>query len=133
MAILDGELVLSSAQAITTTADSTNVIDRGTLGALGKDLVLVVRVTNDADFAAGGAATLQVTLADSADNNTFADVLLSPALALASLTKKSLVLRVKLPKRLRQYIKLTYTVATGPMTGGKVNAHLLVDAEKRAQ
>src|SRR4051812_6123963 len=116
MAILDGELVLSSAQAITASADSTNHIDRGTKGALGKDLVLVVRVTNDADFAAGGAATLQVALQDSDDDGTFADVALSPVLALASLTKRSLVFRIKLPKRLKQYLKLVYTVATGPMT-----------------
>ena len=59
--ITDKLLELSEEQAITSvgSANSDNVLDFGKAGdEIAKDLNLVVQVTQDADFASEGAATL---------------------------------------------------------------------------
>lgn len=130
MTIIDKNLQISSAQAITATAVSTDVIDAGATKnpAIGRDLgggtQLFLEVTVGATFTAAGAGTLTIALQDSADNSSFADVLTTPALALASLVVGARFY-IPLPARMRRYIRANYTVATGPMTAGNLSAQVV--------
>lgn len=130
MTIIDKALQISNAQAITATAVSTDVIDAGATknAAIGRDLgggtQLFMEFTVAQAFTAAGAATLVLALQDSQDNATFADVLTTPPLALASLTVGARFY-IPLPARMRRYIRANYTVATGPMTNGTINAQIV--------
>ena len=130
MAIIDKFLQVSTAQAVTVTAVSTDVIDAGATktATLGRDLgggtQLFMEITVGATFTAGGAATLAIALQDSADNVTFADVLTLPPLALASLAAGARYY-IPLPAKMRRYIRNNYTVATGPMLTGTINAQVV--------
>lgn len=137
--ILDQQTLFSDAQAITATANSTNVIDTLPSGGPntksgigdGQDITLFAQVGTT--FTAGGAATLVISLvsADSADLATNPIVHYSTAaLALAALTAKSRPVALDLPYgKYRRYVGLTYTVATGPMTAGVMTAGLVEDLQ----
>lgn len=130
MSYIDQNLVLSDAQAVTATAVSTKSIDTATaLRNIGSGNQVEVLVSVGTAFTAAGAATMTVALQDSADNTTFADVLVSPAIAVASLTAGFEALRVRVPATTRRYIALNYTVATGPMTAGALTAVLELDRQ----
>lgn len=134
--IFDKTTLLSDGQAITSTAPSTNVIDLGATGTAmfasapqvrdigkGKQIPLLVQVVED--FAAAGAATLTVSLqVDSVEN--FASpktVWTTPALALADLVAGKVIVPEYIPRGTdERYMRLNYTVATGPMTAGKITA-----------
>lgn len=135
---LDSLLEMSDAQAVTATAISTNVIDLGPItdnalrdiGA-GEDVYLVLSV--DTTFTAAGAATLTAALVSDSTVNlatsptTHATVL--NAAAVATLLA-GLQVAIKLPPgNYEQYLGIQYTVATGPMTAGKINAFLTKDAQ----
>lgn len=130
MSYIDQNLVLSDAQAVTTTAVSTKSIDTATaLRNIGSGNQIEVLVAVGTAFTAAGAATMTIALQDSADNTTFADVLVSPAIAVASLAAGFEALRVRVPATTRRYIALNYTIATGPMTAGALTAVLELDRQ----
>ena len=130
MSYIDQNLVLSDAQAVTTTAVSTKSIDTITaLRNIGSGNQIEVLVAVGTAFTAAGAATMTIALQDSADNTTFADVLVSPAIAVASLAAGFEALRVRVPATTRRYIALNYTIATGPMTAGALTAVLELDRQ----
>lgn len=129
--IIDKQMQLSSAQAITSTAASTNYIDTGAAGEPGQaDRGQVLAVTVDTTFTAGGAGTLQIQV-QCDDNSSFSSpktVIETDALALASLVAAQDPIYIKLPYGLNErYVRLNYVVATGPMTAGALTAQL-VDA-----
>lgn len=129
--LLDKQLELSDSQAVTATAVSTNIIDRGgasfnTLVDLGPGagpLWLVCQV--DTLFTAAGAATLQVTIeSDSTANLATSPTVhyTSPIYAVATLTAGRQLFAIPLPAGdWEQYIGGRYTVATGPMTAGAIS------------
>ena len=130
MSYVDNNLVMSDAQALTVTAVSTKSIDTQTaLRNLGSGEEIDLVVTIPTTMTAGGAATLTTSLQDSADNTAFVDVVLGPAVAVASLVAGFEVLRITLPRTLRRYIAMNYTVATGPMTAGSITAYLTDDRQ----
>jgi len=130
MSYIDQNLVLSDAQAVTATAVSTKSIDTITaLRNIGSGNQIEVLVGVGTAFTAAGAATMTIALQDSADNTTFADVLVSPAIAVASLAAGFEALRVRVPATTRRYIALNYTIATGPMTAGALTAVLELDRQ----
>ena len=130
MSIIDKFLQVSTAQVVTVTAPSTDVIDAGATknANIGRDLgggtQLFLEFTVGATFTAGGSATLNLALQDSADNATFADVLVSQPLALANLTAGQRFY-IPLPAKLRRYLRANYTVATGPMLTGNISAQIV--------
>lgn len=130
MAIIDKFLQVSTAQAVTATGPSTDVIDAGATksASIGRDLgggtQLFMEFTVGATFTAAGAATLNLALQDSADNSSFADVLVTPPLALAALTVGQRFY-IPLPAKMRRYIRANYTVGTGPMTAGNISAQIV--------
>jgi hypothetical protein len=122
--LLDAQLLFSDGQAVTTTANSTNVIDllsNRDIGA-GEDLWLVVVVTEAAT--AAGAATVTFTM-ETDDNISFSSattIYTSPAIAKTALTLGARAIGVKVPRYTERYLRLAYTVATGPLTAGKFTA-----------
>lgn len=131
-------LMFSDAQAITTTANATDDIDMGPgRDAFGtskpneaSDLWLIVRVNTT--FA--GGTSIATKLQDSADGSSWTDftgppTLVGGAIAAASLTQGYFCWKVRLPKGVRRYMRLVYTVV-GTFTSGKMDAYLTDSLEQ---
>ena len=138
--IIDAFNEFSAAQAVTSTAISTNVIDLGPTQSTqrrdignGEDVWLVVQ-TKVAATDTSSDATLAVTL-ESADNevlSTNATVHYSTgALAFAAFSPAGTAIAVvRLPNALyRRYLGVRYTVASGPLTAGQFDAFLTKDIQ----
>lgn len=128
--IFDITTLLSNQQAITTTAASTNTIDLSPIATgivrdigKGKQIPLLIQVTEQ--FAAAGAGTLTVTL-EVDDNSSFSSaktVWTSPAIAKATLATGYVIIAEYIPRGTdERYLRLNFTVATGPFTAGKIVA-----------
>lgn len=137
MSAKDAKLVFSNAQAETTQAAhaSTNIVDLGAQvdhwGSavspnvdVGGDLRLHVQVVEALTTSAGG--TLTVELQDSDNGTDFASVtpgkVITAAEAAATLVAGYTVIDQPLPSGLRRYLRLLYTIGTGAMTAGAVDA-----------
>lgn len=128
MAILDAELELSDAQAVTATAASTNVIDltdaAANIGRGGTPLYLQVKCNTTTD-SSGDAAVLAVTLEHSDDNSTYTQTGIGvTGLAQASVTAGAILLTAALPPTLKRYIRVYYTVSTANYTAGAFDAYI---------
>lgn len=123
--IIDKENSFSDEQAITATADSENVIDLGAAGLdAGEPLHINAQVVEA--MTAAGSATLTVSLVTDADA-AFSDpttLVSTAAIAVADLVAGKYLPISFLPADAEQFVKLVYTVATGPMTAGKISAHI---------
>ena len=119
--IIDAMLLFSKDQAVTATAASTNALDLGQAGdAVGQELTIRAIVTQT--FAT--LTSLTVKLQTSSDNSNWSDVLLSPAIAAASLVKGAEIFCVRVPKGLKRYVRLNYTVTGSNATAGKIYAFM---------
>jgi len=140
---LSGSLTAGSAtgQAVTATANSTNVVDLSLARDIGEGMDLYVQFTVGTAFTAAGSATLTPTVVVSAADSlttpttigtggtiavasliagfTFV-VRLNPQLFGSTTTVSSLGLR---------YLGAIYTVATGPMTAGTITADIVTDIQ----
>lgn len=130
--IMDSTLLFSEDQAITATAVSTNVIDLGVDRDIkkGMDLELLLAVTTA--FAAAGAATLTVTV-QTDDNEAFASptvLATSAAIPVADLVAGAQPFPISVPGPTNRYLRLNYTVATGPFTAGNMTASIVIDREE---
>lgn len=135
--ILDKNLLFSTSQAITASAASTDVIDLGVLEDLGigddPSLEIILLITET--FTAAGAATLVASFQGSVDNSSWTDMAMTAAIGKASLTAGAEIARWSLPslvagQSMPRYLRMNYTVATGPMTAGKVTAGILLDRQQ---
>jgi hypothetical protein len=113
-------------QAVTATAASTDIIDLGAVRDIGngEPLELVILCTETAT--ASGSATVTFDL-ETDDNSGFSSAVVlasSGAIGKAALTAGTEVLRVKVPLNVERYLRINYTVATGPLTAGKFTAFL---------
>lgn len=123
--IIDKALQVSSAQAVTSSAASTDVIDFGQANPnTGMDDRSSMVITVSESAAASGAATVTFSIQDSADNSTFADVAVTAAIGKASLTAGQQIV-IPMPVKLRRYCRAYYTVGTGPLTAGKFSAQVV--------
>lgn len=128
--IIDKFLQVSSEQAVTVTAESTDVIDFGQANPnSGMHGCLSMVVTVDVAATAVGAATVTFSVQDSADNSTFADVAVTAAIGKASLTAGAQIV-IPMPVTHRRYVRLNYTVATGPLTAGKFSAQVVTGIQQ---
>ena len=122
--ILDNELFFSDKQAVTADAASTNALDLGAAGdAVGQELTIRAVVTTT--FATLTSLTIKVQT--SANNSDWSDVVLSPAIAAASLVKGAEVFTVRVPKGLKRYVRLYYDVTGSNATAGKISAFMSKD------
>lgn len=127
--IIDKFLQVSDAQAVTSTAASTNVIDFGqTNPNSGLSDHLTMAVTVDETVTAAGAATVTFAVQDSADNSSWADVAATAAIGKAALPAGAQVL-IPMPLQHRRYVRVNYTVATGPLTAGSFSAQVVTGVQ----
>lgn len=136
--ILDANLEFSDAQAVTATAISTNVVDLGpvtdnTLRDIGTGEPVYLVFSVDTTFTASGAATLTAALVSDSTANlaTSATTHATPlsAIPVASLVAGYTAAVHLPPGNYEQYLGIQYTVGTGPMTAGKINAFITKDAQ----
>lgn len=132
--IMDKLLLLSNAQAVTSTAASTDVIDMGVTQNIypGGELEVYAVVTTA--FTAAGAATMVVTFEGSVDNSAWTVMAQSPAIAVASLVAGARIVQWSVPgmvagQSMPRYFRLQYTIATGPMTAGNLTAGINLDVQ----
>ena len=125
--ITDRELTCSNEQAVTVTAVSIDsvALDGLYLGRADDNLRAYAQV--DVDFTAGGAATLTIEVIQATNGalTTNVDSLWSSgAIALAGLKAggKAFEVDTPMPKNTKAFVGFRYTVATGPMTAGKITA-----------
>jgi hypothetical protein len=140
---LSGSLTAGTAtgQAVTATANSTNVVDLSLARDVGEGEDLYVSFSVGTAFTAAGSATLTPTVVVSAADSlttpttlgtggtiavaslvagyTFV-IRVNPQLFYSSTTNSSLGLR---------YLGVIYTVATGPMTAGTITADVVLDIQ----
>lgn len=131
--IIDKQLLLSDAQAITSTADSTNSIDLATVTDISRGHPLRARVQVDTALTDSGSdATLTIDLVCSADSGlgTPTTLFTTGALAFAAASPAGAILMdVVIPRTSLRYLGIIYTVASGPFTAGNVTAAVLLDTE----
>lgn len=139
--ILDVQNEFSDAQAVTSTAISTNVLDfGGTLNTLkdmgsGRQVWLVIQTqTTCTDTSSDATVAFTLESDSTADLATSATVHVSTgAVAFAGYaTAGTVVTCVALPagKTYERYLGVRYTVASGPLTAGKFDAFLTLDPQK---
>ncbi|MBX9946071.1 MAG: hypothetical protein K2Y40_18495 [Reyranella sp.] len=124
---IDRQNLFGQDQAVTTSAATTDYIDLGQARDIGNGTPLEILVRCTQAVTAAGAATVTVAL-QSDDNASFsspANLVLSDAIPKASLTAGAEVLRVTVPHGTERYLRLFYTVGTGPLTAGKFTAGLV--------
>jgi len=140
----------ATGQAITATAVSTNVLDllagrdigAGNNNGMGQQLHCQVITA----FDNGATPTLQIAVQAAPDNGsgspgTYYDLLFSPVLTGAQLIVGARVFRVAWPDiQLKfpagdtnpmRFLRLNYTVASGPFTTGSILAYLAAEREER--
>ena len=128
--IIDKALQVSNEQAVTVSAASTDVIDLGQANPnLGLNDHTSLAITVDTAVTADGAATVTFSLQDSADNSSFADVVATAAIGKATLVAGAQIV-LPMPTKLRRYVRVYYTVATGPLTAGKFSAQVVTGIQQ---
>lgn len=126
---IDKLLQVSNEQAVTASAASTDVIDFGQANPnLGMDDRSNMFVTVDEAAAAVGAATVTISVQDSADNSTFADVAVTAPIKVTLVAGYRHV--IPMPTKLRRYCRVYYTVANGPLTAGKFSAQIVTGIQQ---
>ena len=117
-------------QAVTVSAPSTDTIDGGVAGlSYGPGSNFLATRVGTA-FASAGASTLNVSIqtSDSAAFTTFDTVYDSGAIAKAALVANATVQVVDLcALRFKRYVRVFYTVGTGPFTAGTVESFITPD------
>lgn len=128
----DNDLIMSAAQAVTSSAASTNIIDQTKAGdAIGEQLMLVIR--SIAAATAAGAATVNFVLQTSTDSAFTTPITLwdSGSIAKTALTANTIQAKVAIPLGAKQYLRVYYTVGTGPLTAGTFDAFLTKFSDHR--
>lgn len=128
--IMDKNLEFSSGQVVTSTAASTNIVDALKKGDDYANIFAFVRCATTAT--AGGAATLVVSIETAIDAAFTSPVTLlqSAAIPVASLVAGAELLKARLPIGVLEFIRVKYTVATGPLTAGAFDAALVMDVQQ---
>ena len=140
MSYIDAFNEFSDAQAVTSTAISTNVIDLGATNTL-KDIglgepVYLVILTNTTCTDSGSDATVTFSLESDSTANLATSATVhwtTAALAFATYaTAGTVVAAVALPvgKTYERYLGVRYTVASGPLTAGAFDAFLVKDLQQ---
>lgn len=131
--LLDKQLLVSEAQAVTASAASTNIIDLSAYRnvGVGKDIEAALFV--DEAATAAGAATVQfgIETDDNAGFSSATQLYLSPAIPKASIVPGfNPFAGLKLPAGVERYLRFYYTVATGPLTAGKFTGGLILASDQ---
>lgn len=132
--IFSAEQLFSDDQAITASADSTNVIDLGAPGTpyggaaalnqdIGKGAPIPILAQVTTAMAAAGAATLEVIISTGSTTALGTTIASSGAIPKATLVAGYQIPIQVLPNQIvERYLGIEYVVTTGPMTAGNVTA-----------
>jgi hypothetical protein len=135
--IIDNLTTLSSAQAVTSSAVSTNTLDTG-----GRDIgageQLYMHFSVDETVTADGAATVTFQLIGSANADLSSAVVLSQTTAIGKATlvagyRFAMPIPVQVGSTGQRYFGVNYSVATGPLTAGKFTASIVKDVQDKAK
>jgi hypothetical protein len=131
--IMDAQLLFDGPTpvALTTTRDSTNVLDFGVQRDMGIGTPLYLMITTAVAFGAG-AMTCTISVQGSPDNSSYLVYAQTPALTVTQMNLP-LLFPITLPRppynvppaTRPRYYKLVYTVASGPFTTGTLIAGLV--------
>jgi hypothetical protein len=125
---IDDYLILSDAQALTISTNSTNVVDTLAAGHGHNDMVWA-KFQVDTAFAGTAGSSVQMTIQTSAAGSTWTD-LCSASVAITALTAGAVPYAVKLPLGVARYIRAYYTVTvSGALTAGKMDCRLVKDID----
>lgn len=129
--IIDKNLELSLAQAVTDSAASTNYIDQGAAGdALYNELFAVCRVDTTCTSAAS-SATVVVKIETCAEPTFSAPTVLltspSHGISASDLIAGQVIVKSRLPLGALRYIRGYYTVSTQDFTAGKFDLSFVKD------
>lgn len=121
--IIDKYNLFSNAQEVTTSAASESVYDNNG-GDPNTDLYLEIVV--DETVTATGSATVTFALETDSDEafGSATTLFTTAAIGKADLTVGTVPVKIKLPLGLERYVRIYYTVATGPLTAGKFSAYV---------
>jgi len=127
----DKLLTFGTDQAVTATAASTDIIDLGAVRDIGngEPLELVILVTETATSGGSSTVTIDLQTDDNSGFSSAATLASSGAIAKASITAGTELLRVKVPLNVERYLRLYYTVATADLTAGKFTAFLALERQ----
>lgn len=136
--IMDKELLFSDAQAVTTTAASTNSVDLGPLasGQSGRDPGAgeEIRLVIITDVLVASTTTSTVTFSLEADNvsdfTTAVAIWTSAAIDKATLVAGYKVADVAVPKaNSAKYLRVKYTVTGADLTSGSFTSFFVLDSQ----
>lgn len=134
--LLDNELVFSSAQAVTASAASTNLYDFGSAGVdvgTGESLYLVISVVTAAlNDSSGTDATVTPSI-ETDDNAAFSSATTAatlPAFSHADAVGTQKIYRLNPGEIAERYMRIFYTVASGPLDAGAFDAFIVKDVHK---
>lgn len=124
---IDRQNLFGRDQAVTASAPSTDHIDCGAARDIGNGTPLEILVLCTEAVTAAGAATVTVAL-QSDDNPSFsspANLVLTDAIPKAALIPGVELLRVPVPYGAERYLRLYFSVGSGPLTAGKFTSGLV--------
>ncbi len=122
--ILDVENLYSDDQAITTTADSTNIIQLPANAGPGNPVRILIQVTTD--FAGGTSIAIDLETDATAAFGSLATVASTQAIATATLVAGYKFEIQFVPTGMEEFSRLEYTVV-GTMTAGNITAGIIFD------
>lgn len=132
--LLDKNLLVSSAQALTATAVSTDVVDLANARDMAPGERIRGFVAVVTDLLSAGATTLQVQVQGSTDNSSYNTYWESEAIAKASITAAGSRIDFELPRptpgrALPRYLRLNYVVAVSNFTAGTITSAFVLSRD----
>lgn len=131
--LIDKQLLVSEAQAVTASAVSTNVIDLSAYRnvGVGKDIEAALFVDEAATAAGAATVDFEIQTDDNAGFSTPTTVFKVSAVPKASIVPGyNPFAGFKLPAGVERYLRFNYTVATGPLTAGKFTGGLILASDQ---
>ena len=129
--LFDAKLLMSNAQAITATAASTDIIDRGDTKDVGRagDIPLLVQVVEAFNTLTSLTIELQTD-----DNSAFSTPrsLFTVVVPLADLKLGYQIPIITLPQKTERFLRLSYSIAGTNPTLGKVTAGVVAGVQTNA-
>ncbi len=124
--ILDSQALYSDDQVITTTADSTNILDLAKNSGPGVPVRILIQVT--ATFVGGTNITIDLETDDNASFTSLSTIASTPTIVTASLVAGYKFSINFIPDLMERYSRLEYTVV-GSYTPGSITAGIVFDVQ----
>lgn len=129
--------VFSDAQAVTSSAVSTNTYDLLTAQDIGEGEDIYIDFKVPTTFTAGGSATMTIQIITSAAANLGSPTVIAqtgaiPVASLVSGYRTALRIPPQIGSLGQRYIGVQYTIATGPMTAGAISSRFVRNIEDGA-